>query len=281
LSPTHPACHAIQCVLWAWLHVLQFNLANQLHNPEEDIRNKPWRPLPSGRITLANVFILKYMTTAICLLLSYSYSLYVLVSSASLTVLIRLYHEMHGDQHWLWKNLMNSAGYTCFATGSTLVAGISSLFFSVPTNRIFSTEHNDLASDRCQLDLPGAFSVSVIAAILATTIQAQDFQDVIGDKAVGRNTLPIAFPNFSRYTVLVTLVMWSLYLTTMWEITTPAGVGFTFLGIVVGIRYYFWRSTTDDEWSYVLYNVSYYFPFCLFYLAALFFFFSIYLFRSG
>ena len=114
-----------------------------------------------------------------------------------------------------------------------------------------------IASDRCQLDFPGAFSISVITAILATTIQAQDFQDVIGDKAVGRYTLPIAFPNFSRYTPLVTLVTWSLYLTTMWEITTPAGVGFTFLGIVVGIRYYFWRSTKDDEWSYVLYNVSF------------------------
>ena len=113
-----------------------------------------------------------------------------------------------------------------------------------------------IASDRRQLDLPGAFSIFVIAAILATTIQAQDFQDVIGDKAVGRYTLPVAFPNFSRYTVLVTLVMWSLYLTTIWEITTPAGAGFTFLGITVGIRYYFWRSTKDDEWSYVLYNVS-------------------------
>lgn len=173
------------------------------------------------------------MTTATCLLLSYYYSPCVLVSSASLTLLIRLYHEMHGDQHWLTKNLMNSVGYACFATGSTLVA----------------------ASDRCKLDFPGTFSISVIAAILATTIQAQDFQDVIGDKAVGRHTLPIAFPNFSRYTLLVTLVMWSLYLTTMWEITTPAGIGFTFLGIVVGIRYYFWRSTKDDEWSYVLYNI--------------------------
>ena len=127
--------------------------------------------------------------------------------------------------------------------------------FSLPINYIFQLSII-LASNRCRLDFPGAFSISVIAAILATTIQAQDFQDVIGDKAVGRNTLPIAFPNFSRYTLLVTLVMWSLYLTAMWEITTPAGVGFTFLGIVVGIRYYFWRSTKDDEWSYVLYNVS-------------------------
>jgi 1,4-dihydroxy-2-naphthoate octaprenyltransferase len=114
------------------------------------------------------------------------------------------------------------------------------------------------ASDRRQLDFLGAFSISVIAAILATTIQAQDFQDVVGDKAVGRYTLPVAFPNFSRYTPMVTLVMWSLYLTIMWEITPPAGVGFTFLGIVVGIRYYVLRSTKDDEWSYVLYNVSFF-----------------------
>ena len=108
------------------------------------------------------------------------------------------------------------------------------------------------------MDFPGAFSISVITAILATTIQAQDFQDVIGDKAVGRYTLPIAFPNFSRYTPMVALVMWSLSLTFIWEITTLAGVGFTFLGIVVGIRYYLWRSTKDDEWSYVLYNASFF-----------------------
>ena len=260
LSPTHPASHASQCVLWVWLHVLQFNISNQLHNPEEDIRNKPWRPLPSGRITLANVFILKYMTTATCLLLSYAYSPCVLVSSATLSLSIRLYHEMHGDQHWLSKNLMNSVGYACFATGATLVAGLS--HFCTHINLIFRL-NIILASNRRRLDFSGAFSISVIAAILATTIQAQDFQDIIGDKAVGRYTLPIAFPNFSRYTPLVTLLMWSVYLTTMWEITTPAGFGFTFLGIVVGIRYYFWRSTKDDEWSYVLYNVSF-FPFCLF-----------------
>ena len=131
-------------------------------------------------------------------------------------------------------------------------------------NRIFRLSII-IASDRCQLDFPGAISISVMAAILATTIQAQDFQDIIGDKAVGRYTFPIAFPNFSRYTLLVTPVMWSLYLVTIWEITTPACVGFIFLGITVGIRFYFWRSTKDDEWSYVLYNVSC-FPFAYFQL---------------
>ena len=133
LSSNCRASHAIQCVLWVWLHVLQFNLSNQVRDPEEDRRNKPWRPLPSGRITLANALVLKYMTTATCLLLSYSYSPCVLMSSAFLSLLIPLYHEMHGDQHWLSKNLMNAIGYACFATGSTLVAGIKFfiLFYSV------------------------------------------------------------------------------------------------------------------------------------------------------
>ena len=123
MSPIHRASHVIQCVLWLWLHVLQINLSNQLHNPEEDIRNKPWRPLPSGRITPANVVILKYMTTATCLLVSYSYSPCVLVSSAFLSLFSYLYHEKCGNHHWLSKNLLNSLGYSCFATGTTLVAG--------------------------------------------------------------------------------------------------------------------------------------------------------------
>ena len=127
MSPTHQTSHVIQCVLWLWLHILQFNLSNQVRDPEEDKRNKPWRPLPSGRITLANALILKYITTVVCLSVSYSYSTCVLISSASLSLAIPIYHEMHGDQHWLSKNLMNSIGYSCFATGATLVAGIASL----------------------------------------------------------------------------------------------------------------------------------------------------------
>ena len=125
LSPTHRASHAIQCLLWLWLHVLQFNLSNQIRDPEEDRRNKPWRPLPAGRMTLANVFILKYITTVACLLVSYSYSTSVFMFSACFSVIVLIYHEMHGDQHWLSRNLFNSLGFCCFATGSTLVAGMA------------------------------------------------------------------------------------------------------------------------------------------------------------
>ncbi|KAF8164744.1 UbiA prenyltransferase family [Crassisporium funariophilum] len=233
LSPTRRLSHAIQAIVWIWLHLLQFNLANQVRDPEEDRRNKPWRPLPSGRISLANAYILKRIATVACLLVSWYYSSRVFIASAFFAVLIPMYHEMHGDRHWLTKNLMNSLGYACFAIGSTLIA----------------------ASDRSKLDLTGSLSIFIISAILATTIQTQDFQDVQGDKLVGRQTLPIAFPNISRYTPLISLVIWSLYLTSMWEIDIPGSVGFTCLAIIVGVRYYLWRTTKDDQFSYLLYNV--------------------------
>jgi len=111
------------------------------------------------------------------------------------------------------------------------------------------------ATNRSKLDFVGALAIFVVAAILATTIQAQDFQDVEGDKSVGRLTLPIAFPNLSRYTPLVSLMLWSNYLSEIWEMTFPASAAFHCLAFTIGIRYYFWRSTRDDQLSYFLYNV--------------------------
>ncbi|KAF9040692.1 UbiA prenyltransferase family [Panaeolus papilionaceus] len=233
LSPTRRFAHAIQAVLWIYLHLFQFNLSNQVRDPEEDRQNKPWRPLPSGRITLKNANRLKKLSIAACLFASWCYGWRLLRISAFFTVLIPAYHELHGDSHWISKNLMNAVGYACFASGSTLIA----------------------SKDRTQLDFTGTLSISVISAILATTIQAQDFQDVEGDSLVGRKTLPIVFPNLSRLTPIVTLLIWSLYLTTIWEINAIASITFFTLAVVVGTRYYLWRSVKDDQLSYFLYNI--------------------------
>ncbi|KAJ3513367.1 hypothetical protein NLJ89_g2987 [Agrocybe chaxingu] len=233
LSPTRSLSHALQSILWIYLHVFHFNLCNQVRDPMEDKRNKPWRPLPSGRITLTNAIRLKRIAITACLLLSLCYSPIVFYSSAFFAALVPMYHELHGDQHWLSKNLMNAVGYACFAIGSTLIA----------------------SADRYKLDFVSSLSIFVISSILATTIQAQDFQDVEGDAEVGRKTLPIVFPNLSRYTPIISLLLWSLYLTVVWEISIPSSIAFTCLGLIVGIRYYFWRSVKDDEWSYFLYNI--------------------------
>ncbi|KAF4615939.1 hypothetical protein D9613_011359 [Agrocybe pediades] len=233
LSPVDSVSHAIQAVVWIWMHLLHFNLSNQVRDPEEDLANKPWRPLPSGRITLENARMFRYIAPFVCMIVSLLYSPAVFYASTAFAILIPMYHELHGDQHWLSKNLMNAIGYACFATGATLVARV----------------------DRSHLDVTGALSIFIISSILATTIQAQDFQDVDGDKSVGRKTLPIVFPNLSRYTPLISLLLWSFYLTTLWEVGRVGTIAFNALAVLVGLRYYIFRTAKDDEISYCLYNV--------------------------
>ncbi|KAH9483180.1 Fumagillin beta-trans-bergamotene synthase [Psilocybe cubensis] len=233
LSPTNSLSHAVQAIFWLWLHLLHFNLANQVHDPEEDMINKPWRPIPTGRITLAQATVLRYLAPFVCMAVSLLYSRAVFYAALIFAILVPIYHEAKGDSHWLSRNFMNAFGYACFSTGSTLIA----------------------SPNRAQLDVPGALSIFTITAILATTIQAQDFQDVIGDIKTGRLTLPIAFPNFSRYTPMVSLLLWVPYLTSVWEIGTVGTIAFTVLTIIVGLRYLLLRSTKDDQLSYVWYNV--------------------------
>jgi len=134
LSPKNPVSHGIQAIFWIYLHLLEFNLSNQVHNPEEDKRNKPWRPLPSGRISLERAITLKRIAIVACLLISLHYGVQVFYASLLFAIFIPMHHELHGDQHWLTKNLMNAVGYSCFGIGSTLIACehyINFIFFAM------------------------------------------------------------------------------------------------------------------------------------------------------
>jgi len=98
-------------------------------------------------------------------------------------------------------------------------------------------------------------SVFLLCCIIATTIQTQDFPDVVGDLKMGRHTLVIAYPKFSRYTPLVTLTPWSLYLSSIWGNSFPATIAYLLLGTIVGLRFYLRRTPAEDRLSYVMYNV--------------------------
>lgn len=94
------------------------------------------------------------------------------------------------------------------------------------------------------------------AAVIFTTIQAQDFSDVVGDKAAGRVTLPIYAPEFSRFLTFVALTTWSMILSVFWGIGLLCATVLVSLGAYVGYRYYFWRTQEMDEKSYLIFNVS-------------------------
>ena len=111
---------------WTWLHLLQFCIANQVHSIDEDAQNKPFRPLPSRRITATHALILRWLLVPICLAYSALYSGHVLYASVSMLILTICYNELHGDaNHWLVRNILNALGTASFEWGATLLAGES------------------------------------------------------------------------------------------------------------------------------------------------------------
>jgi 4-hydroxybenzoate polyprenyltransferase len=94
------------------------------------------------------------------------------------------------------------------------------------------------------------------AGIFATTIQAQDFKDEEGDRAVGRRTIPIVFPSFARWTVIVPLLMWSSGLSLLWGLDVTTSLCFITLGLFVGVQFLISKTVKSDQISFYWYNVS-------------------------
>lgn len=110
-------------MFWIWLHLLHFNVANQIIDPQEDGKNKSSRPIPAGLITLEDALVLRWALIPICLALSACYSFQVFGLSLVLTLFIIFYNELKAHEHWISKNFITAVGYACFEIGSTLIAG--------------------------------------------------------------------------------------------------------------------------------------------------------------
>ena len=97
-----------------------------------------------------------------------------------------------------------------------------------------------------------------ICLVILTTIQAQDFKDVIGDKLVNRSTIPIVFPQgFTRVILAVLVLGWTTIFSTLWALPMVVKVIYFSLAITLGFRFIFHRSPEEDKTSYYyFYNVS-------------------------
>lgn len=85
--------------------------------------NRPWRPIPSGRISLGDAKTLRLMLVPVCLALSSIYGRGVVATSAGLTSTMVVYDELGLAGHWIGKNLCNVFGYLTFEIGATMIMG--------------------------------------------------------------------------------------------------------------------------------------------------------------
>ncbi|KAM5546019.1 hypothetical protein V8D89_000145 [Ganoderma adspersum] len=221
--------------IWVWCNLLQVDVANQSLHPDEDKINKPWRPIPDGRIQQTHARALRWFLLPACLALSVLFR--VPAAGAILTIANLCYHELGLDSHWFTKNLCNAVGYSCFNAGASSVMGARLLV--LPLNMEFMSAH----------------LVNVL--IILTTIHAQDFQDIEGDRASGRVSLPIAYPSVSRASMAILLPGWSMVIALISGLRPLAFAGLVLLGASVGAMFY--MNTTQrcarDKVAYRAYNL--------------------------
>ena len=107
---------------WVWINLLPMDIDNQRSKSAiyEDAINKPWRPLPSKRITCkkAKMLMLILYPVALCI------SFYLGAGSQSVALLLLgvWYNDFGGaNSGWLIRNFLNGCGFICFNSGATAV----------------------------------------------------------------------------------------------------------------------------------------------------------------
>ncbi|ESK92665.1 hypothetical protein Moror_16026 [Moniliophthora roreri MCA 2997] len=171
----------LNLLVWIWMFLLQFCAANQMHSIREDFINKPYRPIPSGLISVQATYKIRWILVPTCLYLSWVYRVF--CAGLSLTLSFALYNEFGLDSYWYSKSLLNAIGIVSWNIGAAL---------------IISTDHYDLL---------GRYQIAplISVALIWTTIHVQDFRDEAGDRMQGRITLPTFLPVASRYLTLCLL----------------------------------------------------------------------------
>ena len=110
--------------IWSLIQILCFNLANQGLSPEEDKLNKPFRPIPSGRISVEKVLRLRWILVIFGFIHAALYSIEVFYATIGNLIIALLYCELRvAAAHWSIRNLIGGVGYMPFLAGTTFLAG--------------------------------------------------------------------------------------------------------------------------------------------------------------
>ncbi len=229
-------CRLPAMLLWSFTNLLLFNLHNQHHSHaiEEDRINKPWRPLPSGRIT-------RQQTRRLILA---SYPLVFLVSTsvggmgpALVECLLCLwYNEWGGAEDPLLKNLLNGAGFVCFLAGPLEVATRTSIILQ-------------------QRGRAGGWLFLLCCAI-CTTAHTQDFRDREGDRMTGRKTLPLVIGDMpARLVVAFGVFISSMAGSAYWQLGVVGGLLPLSIGLLMIVCLFHDRTVDGDKRTWKIWPI--------------------------
>lgn len=121
MAPMDRLDHLPRVVFWIWINLLQFCISNQCINPQEDFVNKPWRPIPAGRITREQSEVLQKFIALLALMTSYCWG--VLPAGVLISISTAAYNDFGFHRDMVLRNVCNAVGYASFELGATRLAG--------------------------------------------------------------------------------------------------------------------------------------------------------------
>ena len=222
-------------IIWVWINLLPFNIDNQRQPAAilEDSLNKPWRPMPSKRLTELEAKSIMFVLYPTAVLVSmYSGGL---KQCIALNFLGYWYNDCGGsDSSCISRNLINACGFICFASGAMEVA----LGFPLPLEPYL---------------LEWFF---VIGCVVFSTVQMQDIYDQAGDRLRGRKTVSLVFGDGrTRWLTAICMAFWCIICPWYWNLLLSLRAAFMMLGVTIIGRLLWKRSVEDDKLSFRLWNL--------------------------
>ena len=220
--------------LWVWLVLLPFNIDNQRRpaSVEEDKLNRPWRPLPSGRVTPNHA--MKVMLVGHIAAVWYSLVVGGLCQCLLGILLGWIYNGYGADQSFFGKNCVNALGYVTFSTGA----------MSVATHGKYPT-------------VRGIQWFAILAGVIFTTVQVQDLPDIQGDVVRGRRTGPVVMGDtLCRWSIAILVPIWTAVALVFWDRLQHIGLCAVFY--IVAAAAVSWRVIflkTEDRVTFFIWNL--------------------------
>ncbi|KAJ7244955.1 UbiA prenyltransferase family-domain-containing protein [Mycena rebaudengoi] len=213
----------IQGLVWQELHLIAFEIQNQITGLEEDRISKPTRPLVTGRLTIPTAQNIYVALVILSLWNSAEHGL--LACSVFHLVSMYAYNEAALAQYWIFKSFIGALGYPV------------------------------VDNDRPLSDI-SIIAVVMSGLIFTTTGHAQDFRDRDGDAAMGRKTLAIVLPQtFARWSLMALMFAWTWGLVYFWNPPVAFSLVFTALAALTTIKFVTNYSLEADRSAYWWYNV--------------------------
>jgi 4-hydroxybenzoate polyprenyltransferase len=221
-------------LFWTWSHMIPFNIFNQSSEDAigEDRINKPWRPLPAGRLDRQRARLMMLVHYLIAIGIS---TVIGGLRSGLLTIALGIWYNGGGgaDDNVVVRNFINAAAYLSFASGAMEVA----------------------LGEPLVLNAPLLTWMGILAVVIFSTVQLQDLFDMEGDASRDRKTMPLVIGAtatrwYSAIMVLLSCVACPVY----WSLDWSGYILLVLLGVIIAARTLTYREPRADKRTFLMWD---------------------------